>query len=127
MHVVRQSSSRGDADAKYCSAACRQRAYVKRDGRGSNERPLDSTFIEQAIEAVFAAEPENAFTTAELCERILPDRHDIDKKHRVAVLAAAKRIVGRQPGHGWTGSVVTHDNDSFSNERGRGLGKPSVG
>ena len=60
-------------DAKYCSAACRQRAYVKRDGSGSNEKPLDSAFIEQAIEAAFAAEPDNAFTTAELCEQVFPD------------------------------------------------------
>ncbi|MDX1072376.1 hypothetical protein GOL32_28285 [Sinorhizobium medicae] len=99
-------------DAKYCSAACRQRAYVKRDGNGSNERPLESASIERAIEATFAAEPDNALTTAELCARVFPDVRHVkwryprsgktfekavpDKKHRVAVIAAARRVIERQ-------------------------------
>jgi hypothetical protein len=49
--------------------------------------------IQQAIKALFAAEPDNAFTTAELCERIygVVDS-DIEKKHRVTVMRAAKAI-----------------------------------
>jgi hypothetical protein len=35
------------SDAQYCSAACRQRAYVKRDGKASNARPLGREQIER--------------------------------------------------------------------------------
>jgi hypothetical protein len=47
-----------------------------------------------AIDATFAADPDNAFSTDELCARIYVedfDLIDIEKKHRVAVLRAAKR------------------------------------
>src|SRR5260370_32165026 len=65
--------------------------------------------IQLAISAVFAAEPDNAFTTTELCERIYhvvpqfsldddcdwienDDRDWVEKKHRIAVVRAAKKI-----------------------------------
>ena len=52
--------------------------------------------VQRAIEAAFKAEPDNAFTTAELCHRTyrLKFRDDayIELKHRVAVVRAAKKI-----------------------------------
>ena len=83
-------------DSKYCSNACRQRAYVKRGGMGSNARPLSREQIEQAIEQVFAADPDNAFTIYDLCQRVYPGLGEPEKKHRIAVIAAAKRLVERQ-------------------------------
>jgi hypothetical protein len=53
--------------------------------------------IERAIEAAFAAEPDNAFNTLDLCEHAYPGVNRIDKKHRVAVLRALKRIMARRP------------------------------
>ena len=60
------------SDAKYCSAACRQRAYVKRDGKASNSRSLPIEHIECALEAAFTANPDSAFTTDDLCDRVYP-------------------------------------------------------
>jgi len=64
--------------------------------------------IERAIVVVFTAEPDNAFTVGELCERIYPDceRIDpdyscVDKKHRVAVIRAAQSLSRRWPDLGW--------------------------
>ena len=54
--------------------------------------------IERAIEAVFAAEPDDAFTTADLCGRVYPGLNRVEKKHRVAVIRAAKKVSGRA---GW--------------------------
>jgi hypothetical protein len=51
--------------------------------------------IQRAILAAFEAEPDNAFTTVELCERAYPDDDDglgWQKKHRIAVIRAAKKI-----------------------------------
>jgi hypothetical protein len=49
--------------------------------------------IQRAIAAAFEAEPDNAFTTIELCERVYPDDADrIEKKHRIAVMRAAKKM-----------------------------------
>jgi len=52
--------------------------------------------IERAIEAVLAAEPDNAFTTADLCLRVYPDAEQIEKRHRVAVLRAMANIMERR-------------------------------
>jgi hypothetical protein len=49
--------------------------------------------IQRAISAAFAAEPDNALTTAELCERAY-GTGAVDKKHRIAVVRAAKKIAG---------------------------------
>jgi len=54
--------------------------------------------IERAIEAVFAAEPDDAFTTADLCDRVYPGLNRVEKKHQVAVIRAAKKVCGRT---GW--------------------------
>jgi hypothetical protein len=57
--------------------------------------------IEQAIIAAFTAEPDNAFTVAELCVRIYPNAGYVDKKHRVAIIRAAKSLSRRWPDLGW--------------------------
>jgi hypothetical protein len=75
--------------AKYCSASCRQKAYLARDGKLSNTRPLNRVEIRQAIESIFDAERDWAFTTEELCERALAVTNP-ERKHRSAVLAACR-------------------------------------
>lgn len=47
--------------------------------------------VERAILAAFAAEPDNAFTTDDLCQRAFPTVNRVEKKHRVAVFRAAKK------------------------------------
>jgi hypothetical protein len=52
--------------------------------------------IERAISDIFAAEPDNAFTTEELCKRVYGiDRPE--KKHRVPVLKAVSRLIAKSP------------------------------
>ena len=52
--------------------------------------------IERAIEAALAAEPDNAFNTEDLCDRAYPGVNRVNKKHRVAVLRALKRVLARR-------------------------------
>lgn len=47
--------------------------------------------IHRAIKALFAAEPDNAFTTAEICQRVYGVAV-AEKKHRVAVMRTAKAM-----------------------------------
>jgi hypothetical protein len=49
--------------------------------------------IQRAIKGLFEAEPDNAFTTTELCERVYGTKNT-DKKRRIAVIRAAKKILG---------------------------------
>jgi hypothetical protein len=51
--------------------------------------------IEQAIAALFKAEPDNAFTVEDLCERVYVGISWVEKKHRVAVIRAAKHVASR--------------------------------
>ena len=51
--------------------------------------------IEQAIEAAFKAEPDNAFTVQDLCERAYPGINKIERKHRVSVIRAATALADR--------------------------------
>ena len=81
------------SDAVYCSAACRQRAYVKRDGKVSNSKPLSRNDIERAIKTAFTTKPDSAFTTDNLCEHVYClKREQIERKHRAAVLPIAKKV-----------------------------------
>ena len=81
------------SDAKYCSAACRQRAYVKRDGKVSNSKPLGKNDIERAIKTLFTSKPDGAFTTEDLCEQVYClDWAQVERKHRAAVLPVAKKV-----------------------------------
>ena len=52
--------------------------------------------IERAIAAILDGEPNNAFTTEDLCERVYPGVNRVEKKHRVAVLRAANKLVKRR-------------------------------
>jgi hypothetical protein len=49
--------------------------------------------IERAMAAILDTKPDNAFTTEELCERIYCGVNRVEKKHRVAVLRAANRLI----------------------------------
>jgi hypothetical protein len=85
------------SDAKYCSAACRQRAYVKRDGKVSNNKPLGKNDIEHAIKNLFTTNPDGAFATDDLCKHVYClEREQIERKHRAAVIPIAKKIVCEQ-------------------------------
>lgn len=57
--------------------------------------------IERAIASAFAAEPDNAFTIGDLCIRVYPEIARgfalPEKKHRVAVLRAAKKVAAQHP------------------------------
>jgi hypothetical protein len=53
--------------------------------------------IERAIKAAFEAEPTRVFTTEHLCARVYPGVASIEKKHRVSLIRAAKRVVQREP------------------------------
>jgi hypothetical protein len=52
--------------------------------------------IERAIAAILDGEADNAFTTEDLCERVYSGVNRVEKKHRVAVLRAANRLVKRR-------------------------------
>jgi hypothetical protein len=51
--------------------------------------------IERAIAAILDAEPDNAFTTEDLCKRIYKVE-EVEKRHRVAVLRAAANVMKRR-------------------------------
>jgi hypothetical protein len=51
--------------------------------------------IERAIVSILDAAPDRAFTTKELCKRVYGTGY-VEKKHRVAVLRAARQIVARR-------------------------------
>jgi len=60
--------------------------------------------VSRAIEAALEVEPDNAFTIEDLCERVYRRLNRVEKKHRVAVLRAAKAIVARRPNLDWMSS-----------------------
>jgi hypothetical protein len=97
-------------DAKYCSAACRQRASVKRDGKASNAKPIGPQQIERALVDVFTSDPDNAFTIADLCQRVFGVK-TVQRKHRAAVIPVAKKVC-EQLGENWDWfqAAFTHGN-----------------
>jgi hypothetical protein len=52
--------------------------------------------VSRAIETALEAEPDNAFTVEDLCDRVYRGINRVEKKHRVSVLRAAKAIVARR-------------------------------
>ncbi len=70
--------------------------------------------VEQIIEAAFNAEPDNAFSVEDLCDRVYPNQ-PAEKKHRVSVLRAAKNIAKRRSeidtitGENLGGTLVFYD------------------
>src|ERR1700744_5497457 len=55
--------------------------------------------VERAIKAAFDAEPNRVFTTEYLCTHVYAGATKIEKKHRVSLIRAAKRVLQRE--HGW--------------------------
>ena len=53
--------------------------------------------LERAVKAAFDAEPHRAFTTEDLCAYVYGNRTRIEKKHRVGVIRAARRVLQREP------------------------------
>ena len=51
--------------------------------------------IERAIHDLFDKHPEGAWTTEDLCRVIYPTANRVEKKHRVAVIRAMKKIAGK--------------------------------
>jgi hypothetical protein len=87
------------SDARYCSAACRQRAYLKRGGNQSNAQPLGREHIEQTITGIFTSNPDNAFTTNDLCDRVYAGLSKPERKHCAAVVPIAKKVCERLGEH----------------------------
>ncbi|NJO53838.1 MAG: hypothetical protein HC829_02470 [Bacteroidales bacterium] len=56
--------------------------------------------LELAIKAVLDGEPDNAFTTDDLCRRVYPGINKVEKKHRVSVTRAARNIANRHDSFG---------------------------
>lgn len=55
--------------------------------------------VERAIKAAFDAEPTRVFTTEYLCNHVYAGATKIEKKHRVSLIRAAKRVLQRE--HNW--------------------------
>lgn len=55
--------------------------------------------VERAIKAAFDAEPNRVFTTECLCSYVYASSTKIEKKHRVSLIRAAKRVLQRE--HNW--------------------------
>ncbi len=53
--------------------------------------------IESAIASSVGAEPDNAFTVEDLCNRVYAGVNRIEKKHRVAVARAIRTLVTKRP------------------------------
>lgn len=54
--------------------------------------------VERAIKAAFEAEPTRVFTTEYLCAHVYAGATKIEKKHRVSLIRAAKRVLQRELG-----------------------------
>ena len=52
--------------------------------------------IERAVKGAFDAQPNHTFTTDELCACVFVGIQRIEKKHRVSLIRAAKRVVARE-------------------------------
>jgi hypothetical protein len=52
--------------------------------------------VERAIKAALDAEPTRVFTTEYLCEQVYGRPPKIEKKHRVSLIRAVKRVVTRE-------------------------------
>lgn len=87
-------------DAKFCSAACRQRAYVKRDGKASNSKALGQQEIERTIRDVFTCNVDSAFSVDDLCGHVYLGLKQPQRKHRAAVIPIAKQVC-EQLGDDW--------------------------
>jgi hypothetical protein len=75
--------------------------------------------IERAIGDILGAELDNAFTAEELCERVYPGV-PVEKKHRISVIRAVKKLamhrseIGRLTGDGLGSKFVFYRRDSVN-------------
>jgi hypothetical protein len=53
--------------------------------------------VERAITLAFSAEPTRIFTTEDLCRQVYRHLPEIKKKHRVALIRAARKVLQRDP------------------------------
>jgi hypothetical protein len=53
--------------------------------------------VEREIEALFRNKPNDAFATWEICWRVYPNVSTLERKHKVAVTRAAKKVCARLP------------------------------
>jgi hypothetical protein len=53
--------------------------------------------VVRAIRAAFDSEPTRVFTIEDLCARVYARADRIEKKHRVSLIRAAKRVLERDP------------------------------
>jgi len=51
--------------------------------------------VERAIAGAFTNDPEWTFATSDLCRIVYGDDVEIEKRHRVSVLRAAKKVCAR--------------------------------
>ena len=76
---------------------------MKREGKASNLKPLGREEIEDVIADALTSNPDNAFTTDDLCERVYPglyaDLGLAQRKHRAAVIPIAKKVCERLGEH----------------------------
>lgn len=71
--------------------------------------------IERAIEALFTDCPSNAYTVEDLIDRVYRGVNQVEKKHRVSVIRAAKKVCERLPGWTWKRSETGGGTLVFSN------------
>lgn len=62
--------------------------------------------IERTLKALFATEPNAAFTTEELACRVYPHIKHVQKKHRVAVIRTAKKFLPWRMSDGGAGRTL---------------------
>jgi hypothetical protein len=60
--------------------------------------------VERTIESILIAEPDNAFTVEDLCDRVYRGVNRIEKKHRVSVIRAAKSVAKKRANFGYFSS-----------------------
>jgi len=77
--------------------------------------------VVRAIKAAFDAEPTRVFTIEDLCARVYARADRIEKKHRVSLIRAVKRVLERDPA--WRmirtrspGAPLLFFNENFADE-----------
>ncbi len=72
---------------------------MKREGKPSNAKPFGAQEIEQRITDALTSDPDNAFTTDDLCDHVYPGLTRAERKHRAAVVPVAKKVCERLGEH----------------------------
>jgi hypothetical protein len=86
--------------------------------------------LERAIRALFDAHPDEAFVTNEIATHCYPEAKTIERKHQVAVLRAARKVVEDDPDWWWWVSESHGATSVFVNQanvRSRAMGHVLAG